>query len=124
MRKTTGKNILIKIKTYSINADIIILATGFTTKLPDFLSNLKSKFIFDNENRPSVNKDYSLEGEFGENQIYVMNYSRHGHGIADPQTSLMSWRSAIIANSLLEYDQFKHTAPKSTFINFFSPQRS
>ncbi|MCO4754448.1 MAG: SidA/IucD/PvdA family monooxygenase [Bacteriovoracaceae bacterium] len=103
-----------------IEADIIILATGFKTKLPDFLDGLHDKISFDELGRPNMARDYKLVGDFGENEIYTMNYSRHGHGIADPQTSLMSWRSAVIANALLGHEQFKNTTYKSSFINFFT----
>lgn len=115
----TIKNLL-NDRVETIKADIIIMATGFTTRLPDFVDGIKNRISLDSRNRPVMNKDYSLEGNFSKNKIFMMNYSRHGHGIADPQTSLMSWRSAVIANELLGEKYFKHTEPQSSFINFFN----
>ena len=105
-------------KKYHYHADIIILATGFCTKLPSFMESLKDNLEFDEYERPIVLKDYRLKSKTGENNIYAMNYSRHGHGIADPQTSLMSWRSSIIARHILNEDM--NSSPNNSFLNFFN----
>ncbi len=102
------------------NVDIIILATGFKTELPDFLTDLIPLIHTDNQGRPEVLKDYKLKTSLENNHIFAMNYSKHGHGIADPQTSLMSWRSAVIANSLLGVEHYKSAIPKTSFLNFFN----
>lgn len=102
-----------------LNADIIILATGFCTELPKFLEPIKDRIKCDKSGRPIVKKDYKLDCDFGDCQIYAMNYSRHGHGIADPQTSLMSWRSAVIVNSLLDEEYYKSEKQSESFLNYF-----
>lgn len=106
-------------KIESIEVDIIILATGFCTKLPNFLGSLKDRIGCDDSGRPIVKKDYKLESDFGANQIYAMNYSRHGHGIADPQTSLMSWRSSVIVNSLMGHEYYPSHNSDNSFLNYF-----
>ncbi len=103
-----------------IEADIVILATGFKTQLPSFLRDIKEFISFDAVGRPIFKKDYRLATSLENNQIYAMNYSRHGHGIADPQTSLMSWRSSVIVNSLLGKNFYKNTENNNSFINFFN----
>ncbi len=87
---------------YKEEFDFIILATGFSTKVPNYLDGIKNLLELDEMGRPITQKNYQLKTTLGENKIFAMNYSRHGHGIADPQTSLMSWRSSVIANELLE----------------------
>jgi len=104
--------------------DIIILATGFKSKLPSFLESLKNEIFFDDQGRFRISHDYKLKTKMKDNCIYAMNYSRHGHGIADPQTSLMSWRSAIIANSLLKREQYKNTQQNLSFIQYFSQRNN
>lgn len=99
--------------------DLVVLATGFKTQLPKFLDSIKDQLHFDSQNRPIMSKNYEIESDFKENKIFAMNYSRHGHGIADPQTSLMSWRSAVIANSLLGKGHFREDLPHKSFLNFF-----
>ncbi len=106
------------------NFDVIILATGFKTELPKFMDGVKDRIEFDQSKRPILSKDYKLSGDFGDLKIFAMNYSRHGHGVADPQTSLMSWRSGIIANSLLNRDLYKFSNPQKSFLNFFDHEES
>ena len=103
----------------SKDVDIIILATGFCTKLPSFMESLKDRIACDESARPIVKRDYKLDCDFGDNQIFAMNYSRHGHGIADPQTSLMSWRSSVIVNSLVGYEYYSSDKSNSSFLNYF-----
>ena len=35
--------------------------------------------------------------------IYIQNGARHSHGIADPNLSLLAYRSAVIANDIAGY---------------------
>ncbi|EQC47404.1 lysine N(6)-hydroxylase/L-ornithine N(5)-oxygenase family protein [Bacteriovorax sp. Seq25_V] len=96
--------------------DIVILATGFETRIPNCLESLFSNIHFDNNNRPVLEKDYSLRANLPtENRIFAMNFSRHCHGIADPQTSLMAWRSATVINTLTK----KTTYQTSNYENIF-----
>ena len=101
------------------NFDIIILSTGFCTRLPSFLKGIEDLIEFDEYNRPRVEIDYKFKTKTGENKIYAMNYSRHGHGVADPQTSLMSWRSSVIANKVLKKEIYNNQMNNSSFINYF-----
>lgn len=85
-----------------ILADIIILCTGYKWELPSYLLSLSDKIFLEN-GQFCVNEDFSIlwDGP-AENRIYVQNASRHTHGIADPNLSLMAWRSAKIINSIAE----------------------
>jgi lysine N6-hydroxylase len=103
----------------SLKFDQIILATGFESSLPRYLEGLREHLILDNDERLMVNQNYQVETNISHNRIYAMNFSRHSHGIADPQTSLMSWRSAKIANQLLENPIFKTDNNRNNFVNYF-----
>ena len=49
--------------------------------------------------------------------MYAQNLGRVSHGIAEPQLSLMAWRSAVIANDVLGKERFAtREAP-----GFYSP---
>lgn len=90
-----------------LGADIVILATGFRSALPKAIEGLLSHMKFDSQARPRLNEDYTLITDLpADNRIYAMNLSRHFHGIADPQVSMMAWRSAVIINSLLEREHY------------------
>lgn len=100
-------------------ADIVILATGFKSVLPKFLDSLTDVIQKDHQGRVIVNQDYSLLTNINSGKIYTMNFSRHGHGIADPQTSLMSWRSAMIANDLTNETTYNTQNTGESFLSFF-----
>ncbi len=85
---------------FTTEADIIILATGFEYREPAFLKSIKHLISYEND-RFKINPDYSIEWEHQEcNKIYIQNGSRHVRGVADPNLSLIAWRSAKIINSL------------------------
>ena len=45
-------------------------------------------------------------------RIYVLNGGLHSHGIAEPQLSLMAWRSAVIANDLARFARYRLPDPR------------
>ncbi|MFK7784472.1 MAG: lysine N(6)-hydroxylase/L-ornithine N(5)-oxygenase family protein [Crocinitomicaceae bacterium] len=84
----------------STQVDIVILATGFEYREPVFLNSIKHLIDYDND-RFKVNPDYSIQWKHqNSNKIYIQNGSRHVRGVADPNLSLIAWRSAKIINSL------------------------
>lgn len=84
-----------------IAADIVILSTGFRNVIPACLNPIKDLIEFDELGRFRLNEDFSVKWKFEKtHKIFAQNFSRHTHGIAEPQTSLMAWRSGRIINSL------------------------
>lgn len=81
-------------------ADVVIFCTGYRSGLPDYLEPIRDR-IADSTGGFSVRADYSLEWN-GPNsaRIFLQNGAERSHGIADPNLSLMSWRSARILNAL------------------------
>lgn len=89
-------------------ADQIILATGFRNDLPPCLEGLFSRLSFDSDGRPEILPSFRLAWNGPEDaKIYALNFGRHSHGIAEPQTSLMAWRSATILNDLLPEPRYR-----------------
>ncbi len=87
-----------------VNADIIILCTGYRWQFPAYLSGVSDKIVLENGHF-AVNEDFSIEWDGpAQNKIYVQNAARHSHGVADPNLSLMAWRSATIINSIAGQD--------------------
>ncbi|MEA9356096.1 SidA/IucD/PvdA family monooxygenase [Bacteriovorax sp. PP10] len=85
-----------------IAADVVILCTGFSNTIPKILDPIRSKISFDQEDRFIFNQDFSVKWNGStDNKVFALNFSRHCHGISEPQTSLMAWRSATIANVVL-----------------------
>jgi lysine N6-hydroxylase len=88
-------------KTQAFRADLVVLATGSSYALPDALRPLASRIRWDRDGY-AVRSDFSIEWDGPPGlRIYAQNAARHMRGVADPNLSLMAWRSAVIANSLL-----------------------
>ncbi len=102
-----------------ISADIVILCTGFSNAIPKILDPLRSDICFDNEDRFIFNQDFSVKWNGpNENKVFALNFSRHCHGISEPQTSLMAWRSAIIANEVLGEKIYLNSKQVPNFMSY------
>ena len=108
-------------KEESFSADIVVLATGFRSQIPQFLQDIEPEISKDFMGRPVIGSDYRLQMNSGLSPIYMMNFSRHGPGVADPQTSLMSWRSAVIANKVLGNESYRTSSTESKFVHYHNP---
>ncbi|WPU64104.1 lysine N(6)-hydroxylase/L-ornithine N(5)-oxygenase family protein [Peredibacter starrii] len=103
----------------SFDADIIILSTGFVSTLPPVLNKIKHLLELDTEQRFKLDRSFRVKWKGpAENKIYALNFSRHLHGIAEPQTSLMAWRSATIINDLMDKEIYKPQEVVPTFIQY------
>ena len=89
-----------------LTADTVVLCTGYEYRPPDFLAPLLPR-IGMSGGRFDINKDYSLDwdGPAGA-KIYLQNAGRHEWGAADPNLSLLSWRSAVIINDIVGYPRY------------------
>ncbi|SFK03397.1 lysine N(6)-hydroxylase/L-ornithine N(5)-oxygenase family protein [Methylocapsa palsarum] len=92
----------------------IILATGYAFRIPDFLAPLKDRIALDRSGNFILGDDFSLKWDGPRrNQIFALNAGRNSYGIAEPQLSLMAWRSAVIVNALLQQPHFDLDLPPS-----------
>ncbi|MEU1351089.1 SidA/IucD/PvdA family monooxygenase [Streptomyces sp. NPDC005795] len=94
-------------------ADLVIFCTGYHSDFPAYLEPLRER-ITTNGTGFEVREDYSLEWDGPKDlRIYVQNFAEGSHGIADPNLSLASWRSARILNSVVGRDQYLLGQPAS-----------
>jgi lysine N6-hydroxylase len=94
-----------------IGADIVILCTGYSAPLPAFLEPLRGRLSFveglRGESEPELREDFSIVADGPlQGRLYLQNGGMAQHGIADPNLSLISWRSARILNSILGTERF------------------
>ncbi|MCE8051431.1 SidA/IucD/PvdA family monooxygenase [Halomonas daqingensis] len=89
------------------NADVIVFATGFCSHLPDCLADLAPRLERDAHGELVLGPHFeaSWDGPTT-HRIYAVNAGRHSHGIAEPQLSLMAWRSATILNHVAGHQAF------------------
>lgn len=92
-------------RTSRVAADVVILCTGYQTAWPPFLESLRPQLRFvdcGGHEELAIRDDFSLEWDGPPGcRVYVQNGARTQYGIADPNLSLVSWRSAKILNSIL-----------------------
>ncbi|MEI8595574.1 lysine N(6)-hydroxylase/L-ornithine N(5)-oxygenase family protein [Photobacterium sp. Hal280] len=88
-------------------ADIIILATGFSSPYPQCLKSILPLLELDEKGRYGMMPNFELKWKgSADNKIFAVNAGMHSHGIAEPQLSLMAWRSARIINQLCQKSVF------------------
>ncbi|OHV07648.1 lysine N(6)-hydroxylase/L-ornithine N(5)-oxygenase family protein [Kushneria phosphatilytica] len=82
------------------DADIVIFATGFQSGLPECLAPLQDRLSL-TDGSITVGDHFMVEwdGPPGHG-LYAVNAGRTRYGIAEPQLSLMAWRSAVILNHM------------------------
>ena len=86
--------------------DAVILATGYKTELPNVLSPLSETLILEG-GRPALDAEYAVRRHTpSQGAIFLQNCAQHSHGIADPNLSLVAWRSARILNCVLGREAF------------------
>lgn len=95
----------------TLAADVVIFATGYQPDRPAFLAPLADRLLTTADDQYRIAPDFSLEW-LGprENCLFAVNAGMHSHGIAEPQLSLMAWRSARILNRVLGRGQFDLTS--------------
>jgi lysine N6-hydroxylase len=96
----------------SVAADLVVMATGFAWRLPDCLAPLSDRIATDRTGAVALDERFRLAWEGPHDaRIYILNGGLHSHGIAEPQLSLMAWRSAVIANDLAGFARYPLPAP-------------
>ena len=99
----------------SLRADAIVLSTGYGYTLPAAMQPLAGRLSWDRDGFP-VRTDFSIEWDGPPGlRIYAQDAARNMRGVPDPNLSLMAWRSAIIANSLLGREVYDVTGESSVF---------
>jgi len=94
-------------------SDIVILATGLEYKIPKFLYPIMDDLVI-SDGRFEINEDYSIKSKKpNKGKIYLHNGARHIRGVADPNLSLIAWRSAKIINSVMKKEIYDIKNDKS-----------
>jgi lysine N6-hydroxylase len=84
-----------------LDAEIVILATGFRYVLPAWLEPIAHRLEMAGQ-EIALNGDFSAKWDGPRhNRLFMQNAGRAQWGIADANLSLISWRSARIINSLV-----------------------
>lgn len=104
-----GKEILLELEHratdayFSQQTDALILATGYTYKVPAFLNGLQDHIKWNEEGNYQVQENYSIDRN---NSIFVQNADIHTHGFNSADLGLGPHRNALILNAILNREVF------------------
>lgn len=90
---------------FALDADVLVLATGYAYRIPDCLAPLRDRLVVDAAGRPVIGRGYRLEGEL--DRVFVQNAELHSHGFTAPDLSLGPYRNATILNAILGEERFR-----------------
>lgn len=94
-----------------LQADVVILCTGFKRVLAPCLENIADQLQLDELGRPLLNEDYAaFWKQPSDSKLFVVNSGTHNHGIIEPQLSLAAWRAATILNSVSDEVLYNNTS--------------
>ncbi len=108
--------------TEHLELDALILATGFKPHPMTFLKPLHHRLHTTPEGEYHIDNHYAAHWNGPENNnIYLQNATRQQRGLADPNLSLLAWRSQRILDKLTN----THTTPQQpSFIEWTTKQPS
>ncbi|MBN3003491.1 SidA/IucD/PvdA family monooxygenase [Chromobacterium alkanivorans] len=86
----------------TLDADVVIWASGFKPAPTPFLQPLRERLEREGE-EIAVDRDYAALGKLPRNRsLFILNAIRQQRGLADPNLSLTAWRSQIVINRMLD----------------------
>ncbi|MBC9794516.1 lysine N(6)-hydroxylase/L-ornithine N(5)-oxygenase family protein [Sinomicrobium weinanense] len=85
-------------KEYTFNTEGLILATGYTYRIPEFLEPVSDRILWNKEGKYDVGRNYTIDRDH--NEIYVQNAELHTHGFVTPDLGMGAYRNSRIINSI------------------------
>ncbi|CAM3822324.1 MULTISPECIES: lysine N(6)-hydroxylase/L-ornithine N(5)-oxygenase family protein [Flavobacterium] len=88
---------------YRHTTEALVLATGYSYKLPGFLEGISERILWDKKGRFATNRNYSIDANAAE--IFVQNAESHTHGFVTPDLGMACYRNSYIIKEItgIEY---------------------
>ena len=83
---------------FTHSTQAVVLATGYETRVPLFLQNVKERLSFDDKGRFAVQRNYSIDKNGS--SVFVQNAELPTHGFNAADLGLGVYRNSVIINSL------------------------
>lgn len=106
---------------FRLQADAVVLATGYTYVVPEFLEPIRAQLCWDEQGQPQPNQHYAIDLQG--TSIYAQNLGLHVHGFVTPDLSMAAYRNAVIVNQLAEREVYR-VEQRVAFQDFFAPPSS
>lgn len=103
---------------FRLMADAVILATGYSYKVPEFLAPLSAHICWDEQGQPQPDRNYAIDRQG--KSIYAQNLGLQVHGFVTPDLSMAAYRNSIIVNQLAGRQVYP-LEQRIAFQDFFAP---
>jgi lysine N6-hydroxylase len=90
-------------KYYRHSTEGLILATGYTYKVPEFMKGIASLVKWDDKGRYDVSRNYTIDNR---GEIFVQNAELHSHGLSTPDLGMGAYRNACIIKEMTGRDVY------------------
>lgn len=109
-------------KTFEHTTDLVVVATGYQQRRPDFLWPLEGLLHRDEQGRYRVRFDHSVElaPQVG-GRLFVSHADLHSHGVAAPDLGVSAYRNATILNSITGREVYR-LPQRTAFSRFGAPE--
>jgi len=108
-------------KAYTQYTEGLVLATGYTYRLPDFLSSLSDRIMLDAKGRLDVHRNYTIDRNRGE--IFVQNAELHTHGFVTPDLGMGCYRNSYIIKEMTGREHYP-IEKRIAFQQFEAPEET
>ncbi|WP_156039669.1 lysine N(6)-hydroxylase/L-ornithine N(5)-oxygenase family protein [Aureispira sp. CCB-QB1] len=89
---------------YELKTEGLVLATGYTYRLPKFLESIHERIQWDDKGRFDVQRNYSIDTQ--NNAIFVQNAELHTHGFVTPDLGMAAYRNSYIIKEMTGIDYY------------------
>ncbi|GII80467.1 monooxygenase [Sphaerisporangium rufum] len=82
----------------------LVLATGHRYRPPDFLEPVRDRLLLDDQGRPAVARNYSVDVTGRE--IFLQNGATHAHSVTSPDLGMGPYRNSCIIREMLGREHY------------------
>ncbi|WP_166973261.1 lysine N(6)-hydroxylase/L-ornithine N(5)-oxygenase family protein [Brevibacterium atlanticum] len=80
-------------ETFTRRSGSVVAATGYKSRVPDFLAPLSDEVRLDSRGRLDVSRHYTINDE---RTIHVLGGEEHTHGVTAPDLGFGPWRASVV----------------------------
>ncbi len=82
----------------------LVLATGYSYQLPDFIEGISERIQWDEKDRFDVARNYSID--INKNEVFVQNAELHTHGFVTPDLGMAAYRNSYIIKEMTGVEHY------------------
>ncbi|TCI90381.1 lysine N(6)-hydroxylase/L-ornithine N(5)-oxygenase family protein [Tenacibaculum sp. M341] len=82
----------------------LVLATGYSYQLPEFVEGISDRIEWDYKDRFDVARNYSVDKN--KNEIFVQNAELHTHGFVTPDLGMAAYRNSYIIKEITGVEHY------------------